>query len=439
MLGTGVAPARDESQVRYSDYGAYAWFRSGAPCRWANRAEIEFRYVELRRLQQASSGKHPEIVSSYVRKIRNGNVIAPLVVSETVAGMYYVHDGNHRHEAMRTVLRDPATLVRVAVLVPRSGYCFRWRWFSNYGTYVLEPENLCRFRAVERRVTTSARIRPLLGRTLVFVAHPDDETGGCSALLQRVREPIVVFATSGAPDDEFFWRPYGSREEYGRVRKNEARRALNGIGISAVHFLEDCGLPQARFVDQYLHKSLPQASMTVLGLVEMHRPDAILVPAYEGGHPDHDSCSFIGWVVGRLTSLPVWEMPLYHRSTSGDLVCQRFRAKNHSEIIIRLTESELSNRRALISHYASQTDLGQFIVSTAETYRRQPAYNYSKAPHDGVMNYEAWGWPVGASDLCRSFRQCASMLGIEIEPKALMKEMTMTQSDINTSFEASGI
>lgn len=199
MLGTGVAPARDKSQLRYSNYGAYAWLRSGAPCRWASRTGIEFRYVELRRLQQASSGKDPGIVSSYVRKIRSGKVIAPLVVSETAAGTYYVHDGNHRHEALRTVLRSPATLIRVAVLVPKAGYCFRWRWFSQYGTYVLEPDRLGRFCAVERHVTRSARIRPLLGKTLVLVAHPDDETGGCSALLQRVREPIVVFATSGAP------------------------------------------------------------------------------------------------------------------------------------------------------------------------------------------------------------------------------------------------
>jgi hypothetical protein len=212
MSAVGVASARDNPKVRYSDYGAYAWLRSGAPCRWRNKTRIEFRHVSLRSLQQAVSGKHPEVISKYARCLQLGKPIAPLVASETAAGTYYIHDGNHRCEALRTVLTETDPLVRVAVVVPEPGYCFRWRWFLSFGTYALEPECLGQMRVVERRVTTSTRIRPLLGRTLVLVAHPDDETGGCAALLQRMQQPIVVFATNGAPDDEFFWGPFGSRE-----------------------------------------------------------------------------------------------------------------------------------------------------------------------------------------------------------------------------------
>ena len=53
-----------------------------------------------------------------------------------------------------------------------------------------------------------ANIAELLGRTLVLVAHPDDETAGCGALLQRMDEPIIVFATDGAPRDKYFWGKY---------------------------------------------------------------------------------------------------------------------------------------------------------------------------------------------------------------------------------------
>ena len=50
-----------------------------------------------------------------------------------------------------------------------------------------------------------SKLAPLLGRTLVIVAHPDDETITCGGLLQRMRDPCVVFATDGAPEDAYFW------------------------------------------------------------------------------------------------------------------------------------------------------------------------------------------------------------------------------------------
>ena len=65
-------------------------------------------------------------------------------------------------------------------------------------------------------------IAPLLGRTLVLVAHSDDEAVACGALLQRIAAPLVVFATDGAPRADFFWRQYGSRTAYAAVRREEA-------------------------------------------------------------------------------------------------------------------------------------------------------------------------------------------------------------------------
>lgn len=411
MFGAAVAPTRQHSHLRYNDYGVHAWLLAQGPCRWRGKTDFEFRAVALRSLQAAWSGKNPEIVSQYVRCMKTGKRVAPLVVCETGSGTYYIHDGNHRHQAMRSVLKDPDALVRVAVVVPRPGYYFRWRWFSTYGTFVLEPERRRSLRPVAKPVARDLRLAPLLGSTLVLVAHPDDETGGCAALLQRVREPIVVYATDGAPDDEFFWGRWRTRDAYRRVRRSEARRALSVLGVRAIHFLEDHAPTPGSFGDQQLHKSVPAAVLAMLALVEHHRPDAILVPAYEGGHPDHDTCSFIGSVVGRLTSLPVWEMPLYYRSPSGELVCQRFQSRNHTEVTLRLTMADFRNRGVLISTYASQTDLGQFLTSKVEHFRPQPRYDYTQPPHEGTVNYEAWGWPVSAVDLCCRFRQCAVTMG----------------------------
>src|SRR4051812_43592222 len=78
-------------------------------------------------------------------------------------------------------------------------------------------------------------IDPLLGRTLVLVAHPDDEAVGCGNLLQRMQDPIVVYATDGAPRSKYFWSKYGSRERYAAHRLREAEEALESIGLQHFH------------------------------------------------------------------------------------------------------------------------------------------------------------------------------------------------------------
>src|SRR5579864_3550959 len=98
-------------------------------------------------------------------------------------------------------------------------------------------------------------LQRLLGRTMVVVAHPDDEAVGCGALLKRMRDPIVVFATDGAPFDKYFWGRYGSREAYRELRRKEARSALGLIGVKNVFFLGD----DQAIVDQQLFRNLPKA------------------------------------------------------------------------------------------------------------------------------------------------------------------------------------
>src|SRR5215472_15200110 len=171
---------------------------------------------------------------------------------------------------------------------------------------------------------------PLLRRTLVLVAHPDDEVIGCGALLQRMQEGAVVFCTDGAPYDDFFWRRYGSREAYARLRQGEARRAL-GCVPSQVDpiFLAD---RDGSLVDQQLFRFLPQAFETLSDLIAERRPDALLTLAYEGGHPDHDSCCFLTAQLARERNLPAWEFPLYHRSTDGVGVKQEFAIPSDDEV-----------------------------------------------------------------------------------------------------------
>jgi N-acetylglucosamine malate deacetylase 2 len=271
-----------------------------------------------------------------------------------------------------------------------------------------------------------ADLNQLLGRTMVLVAHPDDEAVGCGGLLQRVAEPVVVFCTDGAPRDEFFWRKYGARLRYARHREDEARRAMAIAGVNEMIFLAanppsrvgasgqasgELGanrLDDELFVDQELCRAIPEAVSVLSTLIQRYRPEALLTMAYEGGHPDHDTCSFITPVLARDHGLPAWEFPLYHRDEREKGVFQQFiprqgRSVDDSGIELKLTASEVECKREMLAAYESQgAFLAEFSAPT-ERFRRQATYDYSRPPHAGRLNYEVWGWPISGSDVVRAF------------------------------------
>jgi LmbE family N-acetylglucosaminyl deacetylase len=74
-----------------------------------------------------------------------------------------------------------------------------------------------------------------------------------------------------------------------------------------------------RLEDQRLFLNLAAAYGRLEKLVERVRPEAIATLAYEGGHPDHDSCSVLGARMGEQFGVKVWETPLYWRSDAGNL------------------------------------------------------------------------------------------------------------------------
>lgn len=249
-------------------------------------------------------------------------------------------------------------------------------------------------------------LAPLLGRTLVIVAHPDDEAVGCGALLQRMREPLVLFCSDGAPRDRYFWEKFGSREAYSQARRQEARSALAEIGVMQVEFLPPSPNPQQLFVDQDLFLYIPQALESISEIVTHLQPEALLTLAYEGGHPDHDTCAFLSWWTARELVLPSWEMPLYHRAAGDEIVFQQFIMPEGNEALFDATPEEVKRKRAMLDQYVSQGDLISKFNPAVERFRPQAAYNFSRPPHPGRLNYEAWQWPVTGSQLVQAFSCC---------------------------------
>jgi LmbE family N-acetylglucosaminyl deacetylase len=245
----------------------------------------------------------------------------------------------------------------------------------------------------------TADLKLLLGRTMVLVAHPDDECITCGGLLQRMDEAIVVYATDGSPQDPYFWKKHGSREAYSRLRQQEARRALEVVGVREVVFLAD---QEPRLVDQELFQNLGLAFELLASEVQRRKPEALLTLAYEGGHPDHDSCSLLASEVGKLTGLPVWEAPLYRRRRS-ELSVQEFVEPKGTEIPYALTTEEIERKRQMCLEYPSQGDFLRVFGLEREMFRPQKEYDYSRPPHEGKLNYEQWGWSMTGAQVSDKF------------------------------------
>jgi N-acetylglucosamine malate deacetylase 2 len=242
----------------------------------------------------------------------------------------------------------------------------------------------------------------LLGRTLILVAHPDDETFGCGALIQCMSEPIVVFATDGAPWDTYFWEKHGSRLRYARLRQEEARTALALAGVNEIVFLAEEAEGKELFVDQDLFHCIPEAVARLTAIVTRYRPSALLTSAYEGGHPDHDVCSFLSFLLGRERRLPVWEFPLYHRTDANGGVFQQFAETGPSETVLEITSEESKTKREMLAAYPSQGSFSLNFDLAKERFRPQYAYDYSQPPQVGAINYETWQWPMTAVQVCKA-------------------------------------
>jgi LmbE family N-acetylglucosaminyl deacetylase len=237
-------------------------------------------------------------------------------------------------------------------------------------------------------------LAPLLSRTLVLAPHPDDEAAGCGILLQRMQSPLVAFLTDGAPRDPYFWQQCGSREAYAELRRREAHAACQLVG-AATRFCEG-------ITDQELFRNLEDAQSWLDRVVAELHPNALLVPAFEGGHPDHDSANLLGALAAKRAGVAVWEFPLYHRSVDGNMVRQAFRVPD-GETRIEPTPAEWEKKLRMMGEHTSQREVLQHFLLETEAFRPLAKYDYSAPPHPGVLNYEAWQWGITGSEVAAAF------------------------------------
>ncbi len=243
-------------------------------------------------------------------------------------------------------------------------------------------------------------LRNLQGRAVALVAHPDDEVIAFGALLQQLKEAVVVFATDGAPHDPGFWERYGSREAYAEIRQREACDALSIVGALPAFLWERT---EGGIADQELFQRLPPAIRAFEHFVTETRPDFLLTLAYEGGHPDHDAACFIASEVGKRMKLPVWESPLYCRHRDGSSATQTFPQKSGKEIELIVEGAALEKKLQMFHTYKSQGLVLDGFRPEIEQYRPVMEYDFTRRPVPWKLNYEMWEWKMTGDEVAEAF------------------------------------
>lgn len=237
----------------------------------------------------------------------------------------------------------------------------------------------------------TARERPrLAGPVAIVLAHPDDETLACGALLSRLADLTLVHVTDGAPRDGRDARRHGfpGPAAYAAARRSELGAAMAVAGAS------NARLVALEMPDQEAALALADIARRLVGL--LGEVELVLTHAVEGGHPDHDATAFAVRAAVALLRVQeraptVVEMPLYRAGPDGGWLLRSF-ADRPAGVELRLTEAESAMKARMVAAHASQREtLAGFSLET-ELYRLASPCDVRVPPNGGAVLYERHPW-----------------------------------------------
>ncbi len=221
-----------------------------------------------------------------------------------------------------------------------------------------------------------------MSRILFLIPHPDDEVVSAAIFIRRLprgaHDIFGLYLTSGVPLPQHLWSwQRGRRDTRVARRREEARAAASALGIEPVGFSD--------WPSRGLKDHLDEAAAWIGTTLGAYAIDTIWVPAWEGGHQDHDVANFLACqvAVGR----PVREFAEYNLG-GGVPQWQRFAVPNGDETIIELTPDEAAWKRGLLRCYRSERSGLRQVRVEFESARPLPRYDYSRPPHAGLLSRE---------------------------------------------------
>ena len=227
-----------------------------------------------------------------------------------------------------------------------------------------------------------------------LLAHHDDEVF-CAGHLRR--------ALAAGGQVRLLWATAGGLAP-ARRRVAEGARALAALGLPAsaavdLHLRDQHAVEHVAVIVRELGRTIDDGCRDA----DPGRDTAVYVPAYEGGHPDHDAVNLAAALAAAARpGLQVVEFPLYRRGRFGMAVQQPWApasASGEGCVVLPLSDEDLTLRRALARANASQLApslLPLLAVARwagrgrAEPARPLPAHDYARPPHPGRLLYELY-------------------------------------------------
>lgn len=226
-------------------------------------------------------------------------------------------------------------------------------------------------------------------KILIIVAHQDDEFFIASRIAhesKRGNQFEIIYLTDGS----------GSRS-ISSARNAESTAALLSLGLKVceIHFLGT----DYSFIDGALYREMPRSLHQIHLSLKDKLFDRVYIPAWEGGHPDHDACHLIGIKFAEQRGIKVVrEFSLYNGFETGFLRVGRLIPRPQAELICRkLTLAEAFAALTMMRFYKSQPKTWialaipaaiSLLIMRRECLRAVDPRASSVRPHAGKLLYE---------------------------------------------------
>lgn len=255
--------------------------------------------------------------------------------------------------------------------------------------------------------------RPLIDlRVAIVLAHPDDETLGCGALLARLSDVTIVHVTDGAPrgGDDAARQGFATPQGYAAARKGELEAALMLAGVP-MDRLTCLGI-----ADQEAALNLGLVARKLAPLIA--GAAVVLTHAYEGGHPDHDAVAFAvdaAWrLLGPEQAPAVVEMPFYRAGPDGPgWIRQVFSEDGPEPVTLRLSDDERARKQAMLDAHWTQSETLASFGAGDERFRIAPVRDFARPANGGLSLYDGFGWAMNAARFGDEVRRARLELGFE--------------------------
>jgi N-acetylglucosamine malate deacetylase 2 len=258
-----------------------------------------------------------------------------------------------------------------------------------------------------RQATLGSSSRDPAPAAMLVFAHPDDEVIGLGARLVRYQTETIVHVTDGAPHSaqELGSHGFSNREEYRACRESELNCALELAGLGGARRIS-FGMPdqEASFHLAELTEKLQRLLMALL-------PEVLFTHPYEGGHPDHDACTFaVHRTVARMKAAGqvaplIIEAAFYHLGAQGmETGCFLPHADKTEEICWVLSPEERQRKEELLACFRSQRQMLRYFAPRAERFRIAPQYDFHRPPHSGPVFYDRYPWGMTSQRFCELAR-----------------------------------